>query len=121
MPLWGAIAGWHSGVPVLGAGWVPLLGASAGCWYGWGAIRGCCGAMVGAIAECNVPLLGAMLGCHCWVPCCLIAGVPFLGAMAVGCHSWVPLVLLLGGAMVGCYCFRSFTLMECNFANSLIS
>ena len=57
----------------------------------WGAIRGCCGAMVGAIAECNVPLLGAMLGCHCWVPCCLIAGVPFLGAMAV-----VPFVGAIG-------------------------
>ena len=79
MPLWGAIAGWHSGVPVLGAGWV--------VW--WGAIRGCCGAMVGAIAGCHVgvPLLGAMLS-HCWGA---ISGCHGCGAIR-GCHwcyCWV--------------------------------
>ena len=75
----------------------------------------------GAIAECHlricgrhgvVLLLGAMVGYHCWVPCCFIAGGPF-----PGCHSRLPLVLLRCGAMV-VYCFRSFTVMEFSFANS---
>ena len=33
----------------------------------------------------------AIAGCHVGVPCCLIAGVPFLGAMAV-----VPFVGAIG-------------------------
>ena len=38
----------------------------------------------GAIAGCHgmVPLLGAMVRCHCWVAC---GRVPLLGAIA-GCH-----------------------------------
>ena len=42
---------------------------------------------MGAIAV--VPLLGAIVRCHCWVP-------------LLGCHCWVP----LWGAMAGCHCWR---------------
>ncbi len=53
--------------------------------------------VLGAIA--GVPWLGAIVGCHCWVPL-----LP-LGAMAgshgrvalVGCHCWVPLLGAIAG------------------------
>ena len=96
----GAIAGRHcwteftlgaiAGVPLLGAiaggssRWVPLLGAIAGVLL-LGAIVGCHGWMPLLDASYQlwrssrwVPLLGAMLGCHCSVP-------------LLGCHGWVPL------------------------------
>ena len=62
---------------------------------------------LGAIAECHlricgrhgvVLLLGAMVGYHCWVPCCFIAGVvPFavaIGAIAVWCHGGLLLQII---------------------------
>ena len=64
---WGAIAGPHYSVP--------LLGAIAGC-HG----RPLLDAIVG------VPLLA---GCHCWLPWVPIGGAPLLAAM--GAHCWGPL------------------------------
>ena len=46
--------------------------------------------------------LGAMLGCHCWVPLGAIAGVPWLDAIA-GCHCWM-LATNFGGVHVGRHC-----------------
>ena len=78
--------------------------------------------MVATFSEGGVPLLGAIVWCHFWVPChggmLLLCGVPLLNAMAgcdggvpclgpfmgaiggaiAGCHSWVP---LRGGAIAG--------------------
>ena len=47
----------------------------------------------GAIAGCHagVPLLGAIVGCHCWGA---IAGVPCWGAIA-GCHCEKTLTRVL--------------------------
>ena len=81
---------------------LPLLGAIAGVpWLG---------AIVGAMAGCHcwVPLLDAsyrlwapLLGAIAWAPlfvaiagCHCWAGVPLLGAI-VGCHGWMPLLVPL--------------------------
>ena len=84
--LLGAIAG----VPLVGCRcWVPLLGAIA-------AIARC--HAMGAIAV--VPLLGAMVRCHCWVP--------LLGAI-VGCHGWMPLLVPLLRAIARNHCEKKLT------------
>ena len=74
-----------------------------------------------------MPLLGAMQGCHCWVPllrchCWVpllllgaIAGVPLLGAsyqlwpgsrwvplLGAGCHAGVPLLGAIAGRQLAC-------------------
>ena len=84
VPLLGDMVGCH--------GWVLLLDAMVGChcdcWVPrvawWGAIAGCYGpvTLLGAIAgrHGKKQWLGAMVGCR-WLP--------LLGAI-VGCHCWVP-------------------------------
>ena len=66
-------------------------------------------AMVGAIAGRHCWMRGAMVRCHCWVPC---GKVPLLGAIA-GCNrrgvvmthfDRLDVVPLLG-AMVRCHCW----------------
>ena len=73
------------------------------------------GFTLGAIAW--VPLLGAIVGCHCWMPLLgAIAWVPLLGAI-VGCHCWMLATNfggvhvrrhcwapLLGAILLGCHC-----------------
>ena len=85
LPLLGAIAGRHCwaaiagdsgggvGVHVGGLDVVPLLGAIAGCHWGQGGV----GVHVGGldVVALLAALMGAIAGCHCWVP-------------LLGCHCW---------------------------------
>ena len=70
------------------ADWTWHQGASAGC-SGRGAIAGC---------NRRVPLLGAIVGCHCSVLWLGGGGRPTLGEWT-WCYCWVP----LQGAIVVCY------------------
>ena len=80
--------------------WVPLLGCH--CW-GLGGVA----AHVGGLDV--VPLLAAMVRCHCWAA---IAGLPLLGAIAgdrggLGVHVGGLEVVPLLAAVAACHCWAA--------------
>ena len=69
--------------------------------------------------HCWGAIVGAMAGCHCSVPCRMLAtNITNSSGVHVGCHCWV---LLLGpidwvplfGAIAGCHCWCAIAGCHC--------